>query len=151
QTTLTKNVLAFPASVSERFRDPQAQPVVHIPLPGWVWNLERRQQWRTALEHWQEIPNLALFVELPPASHPESVLLAEHLPQVIWLASSGMAHVEETRFELETLRHARCRLAGTVLNRERVSFARRHFGRWLRRCTVLLACSLAIGRAAEPE
>ncbi|HMP84990.1 MAG TPA: hypothetical protein PKA41_20050, partial [Verrucomicrobiota bacterium] len=55
---------------------------------------------------------------LPPASSPESVLLAENLPQVVWLADSGKARVRETRRQLETLRHAKCRLAGAVLNHE---------------------------------
>jgi hypothetical protein len=140
-TTLTKNVLAFPAQVTEQFNDPQAQPIVHIPLPGWVWNLERRQQWRTALDSWEGIPNLVLLVELPPACQPESVLLAEHLPQVIWLAGSGMADIEETRSQLETLRHARCNLVGAVLNREPTSSAGRHFSNWMRRFSLLLACA----------
>jgi protein involved in polysaccharide export with SLBB domain/capsular polysaccharide biosynthesis protein len=150
-TTLTKNVLAFPTQVTEQFNDPQAQPIVHIPLPGWVWNLERRQQWRTALESWQEIRNLVLLIELPPACQPESVLLAEHLPQVLWLASSGMPDAEETRGQLETLRHARCNVVGAVLNREPSSFARRHLTQWIRRFSMLglLAIGLTYGRAAE--
>ncbi len=149
-TTLTKNVLAYPTQVTEQFNDPQAQPVVHIPLPGWVWNLERRQQWRTALDHWQDIQNLVLLIELPPASQPESVLLAEHLPQVIWLASSGMAEVEETRSQLETLRHARCNMVGAVLNREPSSFLRKHLGKWVRRLSLVLLAATTSLQAAQP-
>lgn len=137
-TTLTKSVLAFPAQVTEQFNDPQAQPIVHIPLPGWVWNLERRQQWRAAMDHWQNIKNLVLLIELPPACQPESVLLAEHLPQVIWLTGSGMAEVEETRAQLETLRHARCNLVGAVLNREPSSPVRKFFAKWSRRFSLIL-------------
>ena len=144
-TTLTKNVLAFPAQVTEQFNDPRAQPIVHIPLPGWVWNLERRQQWRTALDHWQDIQNLVLLVELPPACQPESVLLAEHLPQVIWLAASGIPEMEETRAQLETLRHARCNLVGCVLNREPASPVRRHFSKWAQRFSGLLLGSVMGG------
>jgi protein involved in polysaccharide export with SLBB domain/capsular polysaccharide biosynthesis protein len=144
-TTLTKNVLAFPAQVTEQFNDPQAQPIVHIPLPGWVWNLERRQQWRSALDSWEGIQNLVLLVELPPACQPESVLLAEHLPQVIWLANSGVPDIEETRAQLETLRHARCNLVGAVLNRAPSSKMKRRLVSWARRFSVLLllasACS----------
>ena len=62
--------------------------------------------------------NLVLFVELPPASVPESVLLAESLPQVIWLADSRKARARATREQLATMRHARCRLVGAVLNHE---------------------------------
>jgi protein involved in polysaccharide export with SLBB domain len=149
-TTLTKNVLAFPTQVTEQFSDPQAQPVVHIPLPGWVWNLERRQQWRTALDHWQDIQNLVLLIELPPACQPESVLLAEHLPQVIWLASSGMAEVEETRTQLETLRHARCNLVGAVLNREPSSSLRKQLAKWARRLSLLAVTAAVSLQAAQP-
>jgi protein involved in polysaccharide export with SLBB domain len=151
-TTLTKNVLAYPAQVTEQFNDPRAQPIVHIPLPGWVWNLERRHQWRSALESWQHLENLVLLIELPPASQPESILLAEHLPQVIWLAASGQADLEKTRTQLETLRHARCNLVGAVLNREASSFVRRYLGPWIRRFSLLLATTLLVGpRAAVPE
>lgn len=153
-TTLTKNVLAFPEQVTEQFSDPQAQPIVHIPLPGWVWSLERRQQWRTAVESWQEIRNLVLLIELPPASQPESVLLAEHLPQVIWLAESGSAQADETRAQLETLRHARCNLVGAVLNREPKSVFKRYFGPLTRRFGLWGAVALNLAwsmSAAAPD
>src|SRR5947208_10560651 len=43
---LTTSVLSSPSQVTEQLTRPDSQPVVHIPLPGWVWNLERRKQWR---------------------------------------------------------------------------------------------------------
>jgi len=43
-SALTSNVLTSPAKVTEKLTGPNSQPVVHIPLPGWVWNLERRKQ-----------------------------------------------------------------------------------------------------------
>ena len=46
----------------------------------------RRQ---SALAHWRAIDNLVLVVELTPASVPESVLLVENLPQLIWRVDSG--------------------------------------------------------------
>lgn len=129
--TFESNVLASPAQVAKHLKDPQnAFPVVHIPLPGWVWNLERRKQWQNALGEWKEIDKLVLLVELPPASEPESVLLAEKLPQVIWLSESGKSTLKETRHHLETLRHAGCNLVGTVMNREPESFLRSQVSRW---------------------
>lgn len=115
---LTPQALAFPAEVTRQFTGPNALPIAHIPLPGWVWNLERRKQWQSALAHWRAIDNLVLLVELPPASLPESVLLAENLPQLIWLVDSGKPRMRATREQLETLRHAKCRLVGAVLNHE---------------------------------
>ena len=88
---LTSSVFNTPALVTEKFTDPDARPTVHIPLPGWVWNLERRKQWRDALAHWRKIENLVIFVELPPASVPEAVLLGANLPNLVWMASSGKA------------------------------------------------------------
>ena len=89
-----------------------------IPLPGSVWNLEHRNEWRDALSRCSAMENLVLLVELPPASVPESVLLAESLPQVIWLADSRKARARATREQLATMKHARCRLVGAVLNHE---------------------------------
>lgn len=128
---LTSSVLTSPSQVTEKLTDPNARPVVHIPLPGWVWNLERRKQWRDALRHWRQIDNLVIFVELPPASVPEAVLLGANLPNLVWLAASGKADASETRAQLETLRNARCNLVGAVLNRESSKPVKSYFPRWL--------------------
>jgi len=122
--------------------------MVHIPLPGWIWNLERRKQWREALQHWRQIENLVIFVELPPGEVPESVLLGCNLPNVIWLTDSGTADAAETRAQLETLRHARCNLVGAVLNRDTGSSLRRRFPRWLDALATafMLSCSISHGQ-----
>ncbi|HTG43136.1 MAG TPA: polysaccharide biosynthesis/export family protein, partial [Verrucomicrobiae bacterium] len=135
--SLSKDVLSSPEQVAEQLEDPKAQPVVHIPLPGWVWNLERRKQWQKALESWRNIDNLVIFVELPPACESESVLLAEHLPQLIWLVGSGMADAAETTGHLDTLRHARCNLVGAVLNYAPPPVLNSKIGRWLNRASVM--------------
>lgn len=114
---LSASAFAFPAEVTKKFVAGD-MPAAHIPLPGWVWNLDRRKQWQTALAHWRGIDNLVLLVELPPASVPESVLLAESLPQVVWLVDSGKARIRDTKEQLEMLRHAKCRIVGAVLNHE---------------------------------
>jgi Mrp family chromosome partitioning ATPase len=128
---LADNVLSSPAKVAEQFTGSKSRPVVHIPLPGWVWNLERRKQWRDALNHWKQIDNLVILVELPPASVAEAVLLGSNLPNLVWLSESGKAEAAETRAQLETLRDARCNLAGAVLNREPAMPIRLRFQRWL--------------------
>jgi protein involved in polysaccharide export with SLBB domain/capsular polysaccharide biosynthesis protein len=137
---VSTNVLASPAKVTEQLTGTQSQPVVHIPLPGWVWNLERRKQWREALNHWRRIDNLVILVELPPASVAEAVLLGSNLPNLLWLAESGAADAAETRAQLETLRHARCNLVGAVLNREGETSLKQRFPRWLG-CFLLLVAS----------
>jgi hypothetical protein len=114
---LSPNSLAFPAEVTKKFIAGE-MPSAHIPLPGWVWNLDRRRQWQMALAHWRGIDNLVLLVELPPASVPESVLLAESLPQLIWLVDSGKASISASKEQLEMMRHAKCQIVGAVLNHE---------------------------------
>ncbi|HEV2436650.1 MAG TPA: polysaccharide biosynthesis/export family protein, partial [Verrucomicrobiae bacterium] len=143
------NILATPAEVTEKLTGPNSQPVVHIPLPGWVWNLERRKQWQDALKHWAQIDNIVILVELPPASTPEAVLLAENLPNVVWLTASGQVTAAMTSEQLETLRHARCHLAGAVLNRAPEPFLRKRFCRWLNGAALLIALNLSILHAAN--
>jgi protein involved in polysaccharide export with SLBB domain/capsular polysaccharide biosynthesis protein len=147
---LTSNVLASPAKVTEQLTGPNSQPVVHIPLPGWVWNLERRKQWREALQHWRQIENLVIFVELPPGEVPESVLLGCNLPNLIWLADSGTADAAQTRLQLETLRNARCNLVGAVLNRESAPSLKRRFPRWLDAFALIMILPLWTARAQLP-
>jgi len=120
QAKVDPHTLVFPADISQKLTSPNSPPVAHIALPGWVWNLERRKQWASALTQWRQVDNLVLLVELPPASMPEAILLAENLPQLVWLVDSGKAHAKETRRQLQTLRHAKCRLVGAVLNHEPV-------------------------------
>ena len=142
--TLMTNALAHPTDVTQQLTGPDARPSVHIPLPGWVWNLDRRKQWHEALKHWRSVDNLVIFVELPPASISEAVLLGENLPNLVWLTGSGQAEAAETRTQLETLRHARCNLVGAVLNREPSPPLKNRFPRWL----TCLALGLVLGTTA---
>jgi len=146
---LAANVLTSPAKVTEQLTGPNSQPVVHIPLPGWVWNLQRRKQWREALSHWRKIDNLVILVELPPACVAEAVLLGSNLPNLVWLADSGKADAGETRAQLDTLRDARCNLVGAVLNRERSLPLRKRFPRWIGCSTIALVAALSIASAQD--
>ncbi|HSU54337.1 MAG TPA: SLBB domain-containing protein, partial [Candidatus Dormibacteraeota bacterium] len=148
---LVNNVLTTPAKVTEQLTGPNSQPVVHIPLPGWVWNLERRKQWRDALNHWRTIENLVILVELPPASVAEAVLLGSNLPNLVWLAQNGRANAADTREQLEMLRHARCNLVGAVLNREDAVPMKKRFPRWLGCIALPFFLSLSVGHSEPAE
>jgi protein involved in polysaccharide export with SLBB domain/capsular polysaccharide biosynthesis protein len=143
-TALTANVLTTPSQIVDKLTSTECPPVVSIPLPAWVWNLERRRQWRAALEAWRAIDHVVIFVELPPASLAESVLLAENIPNLLWLVDSNKSDAEETLIELETLRDASCNLVGAVLNRERSTPVRGRFSRWLGASALLLALGLGL-------
>lgn len=154
---LNANVLNSPSQIAEKLASSENAPAVNIPLPGWVWNLERRKQWQSALDVWREIENVVIFVELPPASVSETVLLAENVPNLIWLVDSNKSDAAETHTELETLRHARCNLVGAVLNRERAMPIRGRFSRWMGANAFALPLALALpfftsprAEAAEP-
>ena len=149
--SLTTSVLTCPSTVTDQLTGPNSQPVVHIPLPGWVWNLERRKQWRDALNHWRQIDNLVILVELPPAGVPEAVLLGCHLPNLVWLADSQVATAGSTKTEIQTLHHARCNLVGAVLNRQSGESVRNKFPRWLGCLAGLLVLGLADARAQDPR
>src|ERR1041385_4057512 len=140
-SALANSVLSAPSQVTEQFSGPNSQPMVHIPLPGWVWNLERRKQWRDALTQWRSIENLVILVELPPASVPEAVLLGSNLPNLLWLTESGKADASETRTQLDILRHARCNLVGAVVNREGTIPFRKRFPKWVEAFSTFLVVS----------
>ncbi len=146
-SALVSNVLNSPSEVTQRLVGPNSQPVVQIPLPGWVWNLERRKQWQAALRHWSQIDNIAILVELPPASMPEAVLLAENLPNLVWLADGNKAEAAETREQLKTLRDAKCHLAGAVMNRAPKSLLKNSFPRWFGSAALLVGLFAAVGPA----
>ncbi|MCP5519267.1 MAG: polysaccharide biosynthesis/export family protein [Verrucomicrobiales bacterium] len=76
-----------------------------------------RSAWRAALLAWGCYHRCAILVELPPGRRLESIMLAEHLPQVLWLSDSGAVRSGEVSSLLATLRLAGGRLAGAVLNR----------------------------------
>lgn len=130
---VTPSVLAAPEIVAEQLQAlaPGSQPALHVPLPGWIWNLERRRQWQSALKTWAQIENIVIIVELPPASVPEAMLLAEHLPNIVWLTDCRESLAMQTREHIETLRNARCNLAGAVLHRASDSLLKKRFARWI--------------------
>ncbi len=152
-TSLMKNMLTSPSQVTQKLADADAQTFVHIPLPGWVWNLERRKQWQGALNQWKRIENVVIFVELPPASMPEAVLLAQKLPNVIWMARAGRARAWATRNYVQTLHDARCNIVGSVLNGSDKGSIRRRFARWTSAwvCLATLALSFNGGAQVQPQ
>jgi uncharacterized protein involved in exopolysaccharide biosynthesis len=111
-------VLANPTKVTQHLLRPEAAGIIEAQLPCWLWNRERRGQFHVALAQWRRLYNLVLLVDLPPAESPEAVLLAEYVPQLLWVVGSGIPRGAESRRLLHTLRQARCHILGAVLNRE---------------------------------
>jgi protein involved in polysaccharide export with SLBB domain/uncharacterized protein involved in exopolysaccharide biosynthesis len=122
---------------------PSLKSVVRVPVPAWAWNVQRREQWRTILQKWNATENLIVFVELPPASRAESVLLAEKVPQVIWLCGQDMANMDETRAQLDTLRLSRSNVVCGVLNHAKTPAWRKRFSAAANLMVMLIACLAA--------
>lgn len=126
----TTNFLASPTQITQRLDGPNGQGVLHLMLPEWAWTGEGREQWQSALEHWSQIDNLVILVGLPPASLQNAVLLAQHVPNIIWLTGNAKARAGETRQHVETLREAGCNLVGAVFNQEKPSLLKNLLPRW---------------------
>lgn len=131
EATLNDELLGDPDQAVEQMLAPEGTSIVQIPLPGWVWSLEHRKEWLASLKSWSNRENVVIFVELPPASTSESVLLAQNLPNVLWLSDISKADALETRRQVETLRHARCNLVGAVINRGGGTPLADRFARWM--------------------
>jgi protein involved in polysaccharide export with SLBB domain/capsular polysaccharide biosynthesis protein len=132
ETTLSDTLLSSPDELADQIfaAESEGPSVVHIPLPGWVWNLEHRKEWLASLNTWGANENAVVLVELPPASTPEGILLAQNLPNVLWLSDTTKATALETRQQLETLRLARCNVVGAVMNRSNGTHLNERFARW---------------------
>ncbi len=155
ETTLSDELLSDPAEAANKiFTDSGTSSIVHIPLPGWVWDLEHRKAWLASLNAWGADENAVVLVELPPASEPEAILLAQNLPNVLWLSDTTKATALETRQQLETLRLARCNLVGAVMNRSNGKHLNERFARWVPSPSpvpAMAALALACLFAATPD
>ncbi|MBI5388401.1 MAG: polysaccharide biosynthesis/export family protein [Verrucomicrobia bacterium] len=143
------------ASRSEPDAGPARESPTHIPLAEWIWDWQHRDQFQQALANTSMRENVAVFVEVPACSTPAGVMLAEKVPNLIWLSGQGAARAETTRSQLRTLRLAGCRFTGAVFNREHlypVVTARKAVAAvvlaWL--CFAALSALAAVDRAGEP-
>jgi protein involved in polysaccharide export with SLBB domain len=118
---------------------------VSVALPPVGWNAQLRRQLRSALEAWKAVDYLVVLVELPPASTADCALLADYIPNIIWLVDGDKTDATETLNDLQTLRDAGCNLVGAVLNRESARPMGGRFSRWIgsRALLLFLGVSLA--------
>lgn len=98
---------------------PESGRTLWLSFPaGWIWTAKYRQQWFLLQTNWNLKPQTTIFVEICQADDPDNLMLAESLPQLIWLADGGKARGRSSRDLLVTLQNAGCRFGGSVLNRE---------------------------------
>lgn len=145
QIALTEEELSAPDRLLERLSRTDCPERIDLPLSGWVWDVEHRRQWRSALELWSSVEHVVIFVELPPASATETVLLAKNIPNLVWVVDGNSSDAAETRAELANLRAADCHLVGAVLNRERTVPVQERYSRWFATATAAVAAAIVFG------
>lgn len=84
---------------------------------AWEWSPAQRLQWQAALTQWRALSGVVILVELPAVEQPESLLIAEQLPNLIWAGSSGVSLVQKVQDTLRMYRDAGCKLVAALLDR----------------------------------
>jgi protein involved in polysaccharide export with SLBB domain len=102
---------------------------VGAPLDTWVWHFDHRKAWKEVSKQWCSHPDLVVLIELPPASEPQSLLLAEQLPNVLWISGNNLASFSNTWSQLKMLRSVNTRLAGAIFNNGPKRKKTKHFPR----------------------
>ncbi len=110
------DALKDPSQVTQWLEASHAARVVLSCPADWTWGNAERARWIDALAVWRALPRLALLVEMPPASRLEALLLAETLPQFLWLSRSDVTGQDEVKAVIATLRTGESRLAGALGN-----------------------------------
>lgn len=119
--------LSEDATLTELDDSPSRSPLAAQRFGRVQCSLDRMPALEIALEKLRQMPQLLVLVELPSAAVPETVVAAEKLPSVVWLADCNRVRARATKSQMETLRQSRARLVGTVLNHEPRSPLRRRY------------------------
>lgn len=115
-TAPLSEALTKPESVLRQLGESPHQ-VIHLTLDAeWNWTHEQRQQWQRALSQWAQARGTVILVQLQDPTKPETLLVAERLPNLLWISQGGVSAVAETQKSLGTCRAAGCRLVGALLD-----------------------------------
>jgi protein involved in polysaccharide export with SLBB domain len=131
---------AHPGELTNPVLAPASGFPVRVALADWIWNWQYRDQFEQALRNWSMIDNVAVFVELPSYSTPAGVMMAETVPNLVWLCGQEVARASKTRSQLATLRRSQGGLAGAVLNQPKVPRA----GKWRAQAATLAWLALGV-------
>ena len=82
----------------------------------WTWDANQRQQWLVAITQWSAAGNLVVLVELDQPQRAETLLVAERLPNLLWVGSS-CSESAKVRQHIGLYHAAGCRLIGALLDR----------------------------------
>lgn len=98
---------------------PQPGRIAWLIIPeNWEWHAGRRQQWQEIMVAWNRASNIAALLEITSADNPDTLLWAEGVPQLLWVAGGNLARGRDIRERMVILQNARCKVVGALLNRE---------------------------------
>jgi protein involved in polysaccharide export with SLBB domain/capsular polysaccharide biosynthesis protein len=107
-------VLENPAMVLDLLDD--RNPLTVSIEETFVWTAENRSRWHAATQLWLKTAGVVVLLEITAPGEPESVLLCERLPGILFLASGGACTVDEASALIAPYREAGCTFAGAALN-----------------------------------
>jgi protein involved in polysaccharide export with SLBB domain/capsular polysaccharide biosynthesis protein len=100
-------------------------PMMHLSWDAdWTWTPERRAALGRFLKVCSEQRQLLVLLEMPPLDRLDAAMVAEQIPRLLWLSSSGLEREPEVAELAATLRSGGSHLCGAILNREPAVFAR---------------------------
>jgi protein involved in polysaccharide export with SLBB domain len=118
--------LAVSAPLSEMIRTPEQvvahltrtpQQVLHLTLDEfWTWSPEQRQEWNRALDRWSQVRGTVILVQLSSPKEAETLLVAEQLPNLMWIDRGSTTPPDSLQNLLENYHAAGCRFVGAMLN-----------------------------------
>jgi protein involved in polysaccharide export with SLBB domain/capsular polysaccharide biosynthesis protein len=112
-----REVVQQPESVLRSLNE-TSQLVVHLTIDdNWQWNLTQRQQWQDTMTQWAQARGTVILVQLTKPSQADTLLVAERLPNLLWIGQSESQRAEEAATQLDTYRAAGCRIVGALLDR----------------------------------
>jgi protein involved in polysaccharide export with SLBB domain/capsular polysaccharide biosynthesis protein len=120
---LTEDALKLTAAVEQPERTGRiAREITDRPYQigmdvEWQWTAAQRLQWQAALAQWRALKGMVILIELPAVEQPESLLLAEQLPNLLWTSSSDVSMVQKIQETLRMYRDAGCKLVAALLDR----------------------------------
>jgi len=103
--------------VTTHLRQPHSEVCTLSTDEAWTWTAEQRQLWWAAISKWRCAPDVVILITLPSVEQPESLLLAEKLPNLLWIGSCGETRVQSVSDSLRMYRDSGCRLVAAVLDR----------------------------------
>jgi len=116
-TLSLRDAVRDPELVTAHLRQPHSEVCTLITDEAWAWTAEQRQLWWAALSKWRCAPDVVILITLPSVEQPESLLLAEKLPNLLWIGSCGETRVQSVNDSLRMYRDSGCRLVAAVLDR----------------------------------